>query len=99
MATDHSSFHAKFENITEHGLENIVREQLPRSANGRVPRQILVNVVALKKEDVQTHCTMLNELAVAGKIIQKSHETEDNKHDGIYALLTSITIEILGKGI
>src|SRR5699024_11896314 len=49
MATDHSSFHAKFENITEHGLENIFREQLPRSANGRVPRQFLVNVVAQKK--------------------------------------------------
>src|SRR5690554_4656907 len=80
MATDHSSFHAKFENITEHGLENIFREQLPRSANGRVPRQFLVNVVAQKKEDVQTHCTMLNELAVAGKILQISH-------DGYYGLI------------
>src|SRR5699024_12815985 len=49
MATDHSSYHAKLENITEHGHENIFSEQLPRSANGRVPRQFLVNVVAQKK--------------------------------------------------
>src|SRR5690554_7417202 len=99
MTADHSSFHAKFENIAEHGFEDLLREQLPRSANGRVPRQFLVNVVAQKKEDVQTHCTMLNELAVAGKILQISHETEFKKHDGIYALLTAIAIEILGKGI
>src|SRR5690554_3672182 len=99
MATDHSSFHAKFENITEHGLENIFREQLPRSANGRVPRQFLVNVVAQKKEDVQTHSAMLNELTVAGKVLQISHKTEFEKHHGIDALLAAITIEILGMGI
>src|SRR5690554_6364872 len=99
MATDHSSFHAKFENINEHGLENILREQLLRSANGRVPRQFLVNVVAQKKEDVQTHCTMRNELAVAGKILQISHETEFKKHDRIYAFLAAVTIEMLGMGI
>src|SRR5690554_37967 len=99
MTADHSSFHAKFENIAEHGFEDLLREQLPRSANGRVPRQILVDVVTQKEKNVQTHSAMLNELTVAGKVLQISHKTEFEKHHGIDALLAAITIEILGMGI
>ena len=99
MTADHSSFHAKLKNITEYGLENILREQLPRATDGRVPRQLFVDVVAQKEQDVQTHCAMLNEFAVAGEVLQIPNKTEFKKHDGIDALLTAVAIKILGKSI
>ncbi len=53
MAAHHTLFHAHDQHFCEDFLEHRFREQLPRTAYGTVPRQLLVDIVTYEEKDVQ----------------------------------------------
>jgi hypothetical protein len=85
--------------ICEHLFKDPLREQLPCPADGTVPGQRFIDIIAQKVEYAQPHTAMLDQLAVAGEVFEIAHRTEPVEYRGIDALLARIPIEVFGQGI
>lgn len=97
MAADHPRIHAEGEDLGEHCFKDILGKELPRTADGRVPRELLVYAIAQKVEDIQAHPAMFHKLAVAGDVLQIAHKTELEEHYRVDTLLAAVAIKVLGK--
>ena len=95
----HPLFHAHGQHLGEHFLENGFGEQLPRTAYGTVPRQLLVQVVAYEIKDIKAHRTMADELAVADDVLKIPHQTELEEHHRVYTFPAAFPVISLGQRI
>ena len=46
-------------------------KQLPGPADGAVPGQFLIDIMIEEEQDIQSHGTVIDQLAVAGYILKK----------------------------
>ncbi len=60
VARDQPGRHALRENVVKQALEDSSRQELAGAADGRVPGQVLVHLVAQKLEDIQAQGAVLH---------------------------------------
>lgn len=71
-------------------------KQLPGPADGAVPGQFLIDIMIEEEQDIQSHRTVIDQLAVAGYILKKSNKAYLKEYNRINGLLATITIIGLG---
>src|SRR5690606_2739077 len=82
--------------IGEHLLKDFVRKKLARTADGGVPRQFVLQIVTYKKQNVQAHAAVLDELSVGDDVLQIPHQAQFEEHNGINTFLAGGTVERFG---
>ena len=70
-----------------------------RAAYRAVPGKFLVDVITNEIKNIQAHRTMVDKLAVAGKVLKIADETELEEHHRVDALLAALPVISLRKGI
>ena len=64
-----------------------------------MPGQFLVDIVTYEVKNIQTHGTVVDQLAVADDVLQIAHQAQFEEHHRVDALLAALPIIIPGKGI
>ncbi|MDO3415704.1 hypothetical protein Q3A66_11555 [Hymenobacter sp. BT770] len=88
--------HALGEDVVKQALEHGGREELAGAADGRVPGQFLVHLVAEKVEDVQAQGAVLDEPAVADQVFQPAHQHELEKDHRVERGLPGVAVQAPG---
>lgn len=99
MTAHHALVNAHGQYPCEHFLENILREQPARTADGTMPGQFLIDVIAQKIEDVQAHTAMDDQIPVTDDVLQIPHQTKLEEDNGVDALLAALPIISLGQWV
>jgi len=99
MAAHHTLVDTHGKYPCEHFLENILREQLARTADGTVPGKFLIDVIPQKKQNVQPHTAMGHQIPVTDHVLQIAHRTKLEEHHRVDALLAAFPIIPLGQRV
>jgi len=99
MPAHHTFLNAHGQYPCEHFLENSLREQLARAAYRRMPRQFLINIIAQKIKDIQTHAAMDDQIPVTDDVLQIAHQAQLEEDHRVDALLAASAIVDLGQWI
>jgi hypothetical protein len=99
MAGHHAFVYAHGKYAIEYLLEYRFWKQLSCPAYGAVPRQLFIDVVIQKEQNIHSHGTVIDELAIANDIFKISYQAYLKEHHRINGFLTTFTIVPLSEFI